>query len=667
MAATNRFSVSPNDQYTQQYVPLPFEAISALGEKANKNFETGKKAEAELGALGAAIKAAPMYQEDRYKFINSYNDQLKALVEEAKGDYGSKDFQAKASALTNQFKNDPKLQAFKGTLDAYEEYTKRKGKEGAERDLDYTYERDPSGNFVQKDVIKDGKYGSKFTKYADYDEATKKVMGTIAKDAKSWEGAYDLTNTQTGNNGETLVYNRRTGGYEGVSSPKLQRLAQTVLPNYRNTDAGKHQLESILKNDFQLGDSAYNASYDQLSAAAYQGDEQAKKMKEYIDNKMLSTVIAGNAHQVGMETKQGLDSHFDKDRQRAAANDDDKVLESLTPSTVQGLTTDATHGDPQFAGLVDHGVFVKGSNGLITFNMDALTKTTSTPTGYTTSYMGPGMGVVTTTSKQATSAEKLKEFNDQLIKMSNAVGVNPKSLSKDGKLNNIEVTKLVNAYNSLTKSRVVDLNLAPAVQRTESKLANLNWDYIKEVDPKDPTKTIINQPLGEDEKVVVLNRRTDDSGKMYMEGNIVNSKGVTIRPIAYRSNLREKNLVYDGLGKVQKASIDNLSTTKPEYIKDDSGKDYIINVNNKPMKIFTEENVGQGRYIHGLVDPTNKNNVIYQLINEKTGQVEATRGSLGAIKKDVEKHYFKNTPEGYTELEAIKSDLKAAENQQASQ
>lgn len=342
---SNRFDTSQEHQYVSSYVPLPFETIAALGEKANKNFADGKKAEADLGALGAAIKAAPMYRDDRKAFIDNYNLKLKTLVDEAKGDYGSKDFQAKANALTTEFKNDPKVQAFKGTLDAYEEYTKRKGKEGAERDLDYTYERDAAGNFVQKDVIKDGKYNSRFTKHADYDEAAKKVMGTIAKDANSWEGTYDLTNTQTGNNGETLVYNRHTGGYDGVSATKLQGLSKVVLPNYRNTDAGKHQLESILKNDFQLGDNAYNASYDQLSAAAYKGDENAKKMKEYVDNKMLSTIISGNAHQVGMKTEQGLDSHFDNNAKVAAANRKKEEFDGPMPTyqnPVQGVNEPAT-------------------------------------------------------------------------------------------------------------------------------------------------------------------------------------------------------------------------------------------------------------------------------------------------------------------------------------
>ena len=65
---TNRFDTSQQQEYVHNYIPLPFQEISALGEKANKNFAEGKQAEAELGALGQAIKAAPMYQDDRKAF-----------------------------------------------------------------------------------------------------------------------------------------------------------------------------------------------------------------------------------------------------------------------------------------------------------------------------------------------------------------------------------------------------------------------------------------------------------------------------------------------------------------------------------------------------------------------------------------------------------------------
>lgn len=37
MASSNRFDTSVQQQYVSQYVPLPFEAIAALGEKIQKS------------------------------------------------------------------------------------------------------------------------------------------------------------------------------------------------------------------------------------------------------------------------------------------------------------------------------------------------------------------------------------------------------------------------------------------------------------------------------------------------------------------------------------------------------------------------------------------------------------------------------------------------------
>jgi hypothetical protein len=52
MAATNRFSVSPNDLYTQQYVPKPFEAMYKVGMNMQKEHETQQ---AESDALSDAL------------------------------------------------------------------------------------------------------------------------------------------------------------------------------------------------------------------------------------------------------------------------------------------------------------------------------------------------------------------------------------------------------------------------------------------------------------------------------------------------------------------------------------------------------------------------------------------------------------------------------------
>lgn len=338
--ASNRFDTSQQQQYTSQYVPLPFEAISALGEKANKNFAEGEKAVDDLGVLGAAIKAAPMHQEDRATFINEYNKRTKALIDEAKGDYGSADFKRKVNTLTNEFKNDPKVQAFAGTLEAYKLYEKRKSEKGAERDLDYTYEKNPDGSFKQVDVLQKGKYNTKFTKYDDWNEAGKKVMGKIAEDSVVKELDLDLGRTKI-NNGETEVWSRKTGKYEGVNRGKLQGLSKMMVGEYANTDAGKHHLQSLIGQDID---------YLQLNNLAQSGNEQAIKTKEAIDKEFENHLYRSNANQIGMKTETTYDDQFVTNRAKQKANDAIEEGLKRVPSDVinyaQGNPADLNNAVP---------------------------------------------------------------------------------------------------------------------------------------------------------------------------------------------------------------------------------------------------------------------------------------------------------------------------------
>ena len=317
---TNRFDTSQQQQYISTYVPLPFDTIAALGEKANKNFETGKKAEADLGAIGAAIEAAPMYEEDKKNLINLYNTKIKTLVDEAKGDYGSKDFQAKANALINEFKNDSKVQAFKGTLEAYQNWKKAK-LAGKSKDLDYTYEMEADGKtFKQKDVLKDGVYSNKITKYADWDQAAKESAGHIA--ASGGEDVGNLQNTRLENG---VLYERTKTGWKGVSNSKVVGVAKSVIPNYASKEAGQHHLETILKEDFGFNSDAYNMTYTDIAnkAAAAKdrinkgigtdADTQLVAMKNHIDDKLYNHIYAANKHQEGMIYDKSIDDQIVSD------------------------------------------------------------------------------------------------------------------------------------------------------------------------------------------------------------------------------------------------------------------------------------------------------------------------------------------------------------------
>jgi len=331
--ASNRFDQAHPQSYVSQYIRPPFEAISAMGEKANKNFEEGKKLEDDLGLLGQTIKAAPMYELHKQQFVNSYNKKINDLVDESKGDYGSPEFKRKAHKLITEFKTAPEIDAFAQTKKAFEDYQSEKKDTKNAMNLDWTYQKDKNGNYVPLDVNKQGIYSPKFTQYEDWNKTAKDVMGKVNDSGYSKETGMDFSNPMTRiSNGETEVYAGKTNGWVGVSDPRVQNLSKMMASEYANTTAGKHHLQSLLGTDID---------YKTLSIQA-QNDPEVAKTKKAVDDEFANHMYRANANQIGGVTSSSIDYHFQNDRKAAAANDQkeaNKYLPSFegnispTPST----------------------------------------------------------------------------------------------------------------------------------------------------------------------------------------------------------------------------------------------------------------------------------------------------------------------------------------------
>jgi hypothetical protein len=331
----NRFSTVGTSEYTPQHVPLPFEAISAMGEKADKNFAEGKKTEADLGILGAAIKAAKPYEKDRENFIKDYNNRLKTLVDEAKGDYGSKDFQAKANALTSEFKNDSKIQAFAETKQAFDDWQKAK-LIGNAKDLDYTYDMDPNDptgtNFRQRDVLKEGVYSNRMTKWSDWGTAADQAVGQVAASGNQNIGDLNLGNTKI--EGGTL-YERKGNSWVGVTKDKLEGVVEATVPVYAASEGGQNHLETILQKEFGFGKNAYNVRYMDIDNAAKQAakkinagqgtkeDQQTVDMKKQIDQELYNFMYSSNKHQEGVVAHKTLQDQIINDPKPAKGSTED--------------------------------------------------------------------------------------------------------------------------------------------------------------------------------------------------------------------------------------------------------------------------------------------------------------------------------------------------------
>lgn len=679
---SNRFDQGTQQQYISTYVPKPLQYLSEIAKGMQNGYDKGVHATDDFSKLATAIKASPVGEGLKQDYINRFKKEREDLYNSTSS-YSNPDFQKKAQELVTKYANDPVINTLAAEKALFDQTQKESTDPKNARNLNFTYGKfydSNTGTYRQAKSLNELPLNSRITQYADAYKAQADIMGDIASSMSGGSKGYDFSHPQSGvgPGGEYYAFNKVTSKVEKVSPEMVKNIAQASLPLYAKTDAGMYELQKEAQK--YIGERAYGMDYDKLTELARQ-DEGYKALKETIDQKFRNDLTGVGQKQIFTKATIDVDNMTLGDRQAADANDTKKVLDTLIPSTVEGKTMNALQGDTNAKGLVDQGVFSEESN-IVKFDPTALGKVGSTydikfPDGtiknvksyaeaeriYNTT---PGTSITPSKNKVSTK-ESQDAFNNQLIKMSSALGVDPKSLSIDGKLNTNKVSELATAYNQLTKVRSLDLSLAPAVQESETKNANLNWYQLKQVNPDKPEDTIDNTPLEENERVVVVNRRTDNKGKVYNEGYIENTKTKEIKPVAFRSHSVEKNLVFDALGKIQKISIDNLSTKDPQYMKDAKGNEVTNTVDTQygksNMKITGSENIGKGYYIQSLVDPHNKFNTLYVIKNPNNEVVEM-KNSLGDLKKSVETFYFTQIPEGMTELENIKTKQKQSENQQ---
>ena len=76
----NEYDISVRPQYVSSRIDLPFGELQSIAANQQKSFDEGKSIENDLGLLGQAIKAAPMYESHRQAFIKEYQNKIKDLT-----------------------------------------------------------------------------------------------------------------------------------------------------------------------------------------------------------------------------------------------------------------------------------------------------------------------------------------------------------------------------------------------------------------------------------------------------------------------------------------------------------------------------------------------------------------------------------------------------------
>ena len=655
----NEFDQSVRPEYVSNRIELPFRELAGIAANQQKSFDEGRAIEDDLGLLGQAIKAAPMYEGHRQAFIKEYQSKIKELTGNGNINYADPEFKRKASMLVNEFKSRPEINAFTNTLKSYQDWEGQVKSPDNAMNLDFTYKKDKDGNFNQLDVNKQGVYSPTFTKFEDYNETGKKIMGNIASDGSLKDSGYDFSkpgNTRI-NNGETEVFNSKTHGWEGVSSGKLGMLSEMMVGQYANTVAGKHHLQSLIGE---------NITYNQLD----------KETKAQVDNIFKNHLYAANASQVGGKTVDKIDYHFEKDRAAEGSNDAEAAKLKLLGTSGESPTTNMIASNPAFTSLIDKGIVsVDPKTGLV--NVDLSKKDNNN----VYDILDSGGRVIGTTYDYAKAEQQRKDSNgkissivprkvsskenaDEIAKLAvtlmTSVGYKP----KDGKLTSDDYPKIFTAYNMLSKARSGAEILSAPVQNIVTDQVMNQQDAYSVYDNDGNYKSELN--INPDEKFHA-DKRISIGGKSYLQGFIDRPTGNKSQPyervpITVRAESKQDNEFFDEGAKVAKDAIEFISSNKAN--KDAGGDDRLIvgnsNGKTKYIKKFTSGQLAGGITYEGYADSKNSSDQTYH-INLPTGE-SLDFNDYNSFLRNLNSLYYYDTKSGQSAVEWLKTQAKQSES-----
>lgn len=627
--AVNRFSRVQFNQPLSSYVPQPLDMLQAVGKTMQDNYDRGIDESYKLNDL---IHSVPSIYDPNNRldntgakaFIdNKYSTKLDPLVNDFVNT-GDKETLRKIRSVQKEFVNDPMVKTLFESRKNYDNYIADRTKKGVK----YNQLLD---DYIGTNLYSEGKLNpfifNGLEESLDINKRFKEAMGKFESDVRGWDvESLDFdSGIKIGNKGKQA----------GVTADRVMNVARNKANEVLwQTDEGRQFVKILQRTNPNLTqDQIINEAVKSMFSTA---SEQIHNVKE-TGNSYDVTPIWGKRYEEGKAREE--------------------LSRSLRTNTIEGYTQDATNADKGLANLTELGLF--SNDGNFTFNPEILVKgkTISQPETYK-SFDENGQIIEYTRYKDKTVSEKQvqKDFIDQMSKMSKATGLSLNSIynrNDEGKVTGYDkqaIQKMASEYNNLVKTRVLDIGLNPFISGIESEEATRNWSQLQQYDPANPGNLTVKSNLEAGDEIVAMNRRYDNSGKMYIEGYIQRKDGGQ-EPVMFRSNNIEKNGIYDALGNIQKANMSYLTSDKAP-----AGSQKLSNTIETPLgkvnRRLTTNAVGNGLYIESLVDDNNRKNVIYQIVDRRdpnNPKAVNVRSSLGEIKKDLEELWFMNTPEGQTE------------------
>lgn len=262
----NRFDTSVQQQYVSQYVPLPFEAIAALGEKIQKKQDAAIDDTYKLKDLMAKVPAIydPNLGLSNIQKKKELDAQFAPKIDELSNKIlaGDPNAYRELEQVKRDLVNNPIRQELEESYLNYKAYKEDITKKGGK------YDRLLDDYYGQQLVDKSGEL--KPFRYAGMEESLdapkrfKEIMGDIAEDARSW----DVESL-----GADGIKIGQKGKRAGIDEAKVNRVVNNKVGLALNTDEGKQfvkrlkRLKPDITNEEILGETRkalFSSAYEQI-------------------------------------------------------------------------------------------------------------------------------------------------------------------------------------------------------------------------------------------------------------------------------------------------------------------------------------------------------------------------------------------------------------------
>lgn len=274
---SNRFDTSVQQQYVSQYVPMPFEAIGALGAQTQKAHDAAIDDTYKLKDLMTKVPA--IYDPNLGLSNIQKKKELDAQFAPKIDELTNKIYQGDPNAIREleqikrDFANNPIRQELEESYLNYKTYKEDITKKGGK------YDRLLDDYYGQPLVSESGEL--KPFRYSGMEDSLdapkrfKEIMGDIAEDARSWDvESLGADGIKIGNKGKRA----------GVSEEKVNRIVNNKVGLALNTDEGKQFIKRLrrLKPDItneelmnETRKALFGAAYEQIGGERMEGNSIA--------------------------------------------------------------------------------------------------------------------------------------------------------------------------------------------------------------------------------------------------------------------------------------------------------------------------------------------------------------------------------------------------------